>query len=38
VAFALSTHSAGGLTHLDIELAHQIDTEAARGGAHPVDG
>ena len=38
VAFALSTHSAGGLTQLDIELAHQIDTEAARGGAHPVDG
>lgn len=25
VTFTLSTHSEGGLTQLDIELAHQID-------------
>jgi 4a-hydroxytetrahydrobiopterin dehydratase len=25
VRFALSTHSAGGITQLDIELAHRID-------------
>jgi 4a-hydroxytetrahydrobiopterin dehydratase len=25
VTFALSTHSAGGLTRLDVELAHRID-------------
>ena len=30
VTFALSTHSAGGLTQLDVELAHQIDAEAER--------
>jgi 4a-hydroxytetrahydrobiopterin dehydratase len=30
VAFALSTHSEGGLTQLDVELAHQISQEAAR--------
>ena len=30
VTFTLSTHSEGGLTQLDIELAHQIDTAAAR--------
>jgi 4a-hydroxytetrahydrobiopterin dehydratase len=30
VTFALSTHSAGGLTQLDIELAHQISSEAER--------
>lgn len=35
VSFALSTHSAGGLTQLDIELAHQIGQEAARLGARP---
>ena len=33
VAFALSTHSEGGLTQLDVELAHQISQEAARKGA-----
>lgn len=26
VTFTLSTHSEGGLTQLDIELAHRIDT------------
>jgi len=29
----LSTHSAGGLTQLDIELAHRISQSAARLGA-----
>ena len=33
VGFALSTHSEGGLTQLDVELAHQISQEAARRGA-----
>jgi 4a-hydroxytetrahydrobiopterin dehydratase len=33
VSFALSTHSEGGLTQLDIELAHQISQEAVRRGA-----
>jgi 4a-hydroxytetrahydrobiopterin dehydratase len=33
VAFALSTHSAGGLTQLDIELAHRVAQAAARLGA-----
>ena len=33
VSFALSTHSEGGLTQLDVELAHQISQEAARAGA-----
>ena len=33
VGFALSTHSEGGLTQLDVELAHQISQEAARQGA-----
>jgi 4a-hydroxytetrahydrobiopterin dehydratase len=33
VSFALSTHSEGGLTQLDIELAHQISGEAVRRGA-----
>lgn len=33
VSFALSTHSEGGLTQLDIELAHQISQEAARRDA-----
>ena len=31
--FVLSTHSAGGLTQLDMELAHQISAEAERAGA-----
>jgi 4a-hydroxytetrahydrobiopterin dehydratase len=31
----LSTHSAGGLTQLDIELAHRISQAAARLGAVP---
>ena len=35
VAFTLSTHSAGGLTQLDIELAHQINEEAGRARARP---
>jgi 4a-hydroxytetrahydrobiopterin dehydratase len=34
VGFALSTHSAGGLTQLDVEMARQISEEAARAGAH----
>ena len=34
VRFELSTHSAGGLTQFDMELAHQISQEAARAGAH----
>lgn len=38
LTFALSTHSAGGLTQLDIELAHQITAEAGRAGATPVGG
>ena len=29
VTFALSTHSAGGVTQLDVELAHRIDAIAA---------
>ena len=29
VTFTLSTHSEGGLTQLDIELAHQIDDAAS---------
>jgi 4a-hydroxytetrahydrobiopterin dehydratase len=33
VSFALSTHSEGGLTQLDVELAHRISDEAARRGA-----
>ena len=37
VSFALSTHSEGGLTQLDVELAHRIAAEAARLGARPVD-
>ncbi len=30
VTFTLSTHSEGGVTQLDIELAHQIDVAATR--------
>ncbi|MDQ6715198.1 MAG: 4a-hydroxytetrahydrobiopterin dehydratase [Actinomycetota bacterium] len=33
--WALTTHSAGGLTQLDIELAHRIAAAADRGGATP---
>ena len=33
LVFALSTHSEGGLTQLDVELAHQISQAAARLGA-----
>ncbi|MCU1536689.1 MAG: putative pterin-4-alpha-carbinolamine dehydratase [Humibacillus sp.] len=33
VIFVLSTHSAGGLTQLDVELAHLVAAEAARLGA-----
>lgn len=32
-SWALSTHSEGGLTQLDIELAHRISQAAARLGA-----
>jgi 4a-hydroxytetrahydrobiopterin dehydratase len=33
VHFALSTHSEGGLTQLDVELAHRISQAASRLGA-----
>jgi 4a-hydroxytetrahydrobiopterin dehydratase len=33
VSFVLSTHSEGGLTQLDVELAHRISQAAARLGA-----
>jgi 4a-hydroxytetrahydrobiopterin dehydratase len=33
VQFALSTHSEGGLTQLDVELAHRISQAAGRLGA-----
>lgn len=32
--FTLATHSAGGVTQLDIELAHRIDAIAAGLGGH----
>lgn len=32
VTLVLSTHSAGGLTQLDIELAHRIHDETGVGG------
>ncbi|MET1004185.1 MAG: 4a-hydroxytetrahydrobiopterin dehydratase [Propionibacteriaceae bacterium] len=32
VTLALSTHSEGGLTQLDIELAHRISAETGLGG------
>ncbi|WP_063051119.1 4a-hydroxytetrahydrobiopterin dehydratase [Nocardia arthritidis] len=32
VTFSLSTHSAGGLTALDVALAHQIDLLVTRPG------
>jgi 4a-hydroxytetrahydrobiopterin dehydratase len=31
--FTLSTHSAGGITQLDIELAHQIDADASEAAS-----
>ncbi len=34
----LSTHSEGGLTQLDIELAHRIQQAAQRRGATVVEG
>ena len=37
VRFELSTHSAGGLTQLDVELAHRIASAAARLGAETTD-
>ena len=35
ITFALSTHSAGGLTRLDVDLAHRIDQAVARVHARP---
>jgi 4a-hydroxytetrahydrobiopterin dehydratase len=35
VTFALSTHSAGGVTDLDVALARRIDEAAARLGVEP---
>lgn len=35
VSFALSTHSAGGLTESDLEMAREIDDAASAIGAHP---
>jgi 4a-hydroxytetrahydrobiopterin dehydratase len=37
VRFALSTHSAGGVTQLDVELAHRIAEHARMLGAELVD-
>lgn len=37
VTFALSTHSAGGLTQLDVELAHRIGQAARTAGATAKD-
>lgn len=37
VRFELSTHSMGGLTQLDVELAHRIRSAATRLGAAPTD-
>lgn len=34
--WSLTTHSAGGLTQLDLELAHRIAEAAAGGQAEPV--
>ena len=36
VRFALTTHSAGGVTQLDIELAHLVVRAAEQVGAEPV--
>jgi 4a-hydroxytetrahydrobiopterin dehydratase len=33
VTFVVSTHSEGGVTQLDVELAHRISQAAARLGA-----
>ena len=33
ITFALSTHSEGGVTQLDVELAHRIDAIASGLGA-----
>jgi len=38
VTLALSTHSAGGLTQLDIELAHRISAETGIGGRRGTHG
>jgi 4a-hydroxytetrahydrobiopterin dehydratase len=35
VTFALSTHSAGGVTDLDAALAREVDAAASRTGAEP---
>lgn len=37
VRFELSTHSAGGVTQLDVELAHRITRHARRLGATAVE-
>ncbi len=37
VAFLLSTHSAGGVTQLDVELAHRIAAAAAAAGGTAED-
>ncbi len=34
LTFRLSTHSEGGVTQLDIELAHRIEAAATAHGAH----
>ena len=36
VTFTCSTHSAGGLTQMDVELAHRVAHWAGRVGARPV--
>lgn len=38
VRFEVSTHSAGGVTQLDVELAHRIDEHARRLGARASGG
>lgn len=35
IRWALSTHSEGGITQLDIELAHRIVEDAMQTGAKP---
>jgi len=37
VSLALSTHSAGGITSADIEMARRIDAAASTVGARPAD-
>lgn len=34
ISFTLSTHDAGGITQLDIELAHRIESAAAEFGGN----